>query len=331
MTVRRREVISGAIAAGFGMAARAASVPAASEMKLAGELTQPADIIELWPGEAPGMPAQPPVERVVQRSTGTEPSDRYAEGIVRPSLALIPPREPNGAAILIIPGGGYARVVFDKEGFEPGRWFAARGFTSFVLTYRLPGDGWAAGPDVALSDAQRAMRLIRYLADEFELDPKRIAAMGFSAGGHVCAGLATRFTSPLYDHVDVADEFSARPFVAAPIYPVISMSQPLAHAGSRELLIGKHAGNELEQAHSPQLNVHPDTPPCFLLHAEDDASVNVENTLLFRKALRARGIPVETHLFAQGGHGFGMRQADVQPIGDWPKLFLSWSQSMGLV
>ena len=138
------------------------------------------------------------------------------------------------------------RVVIDKEGYEMGHWLAERGFTVFVLFYRLPGEGWAAGPNVALSDAQRAMRLIRSRSGDYGVDPERVAAMGFSAGGHLCADLATRFAAHTYDPVDSADTLSARPLLAAPIYPVISMTAPIAHDMSRELLIGKDAGPELE-------------------------------------------------------------------------------------
>jgi acetyl esterase/lipase len=277
------------------------------------------------------MPDKPPEETVVERSKDPEMPDRFISGITRPRMVVFRPLVPNGAAILIAPGGGYKYVVVDKEGYELGRWFSARGFTAFALYYRLPGDGWAAGPDVALSDAQRAMRVIRKRAGNYGVDPNRVAAMGFSAGGHLCADLATRFAAPTYDLVDEADLLSARPMFAAPVYPVISMTLPIAHAGSRELLIGKHASPELERAHSPQHNVPSNAPPCFLVHAEDDASVVVENSLEFRAALRAQGIPVETHLFTHGGHGFGLRYVMGKPAAAWPELFVRWSQSMGLI
>jgi len=226
---------------------------------------------------------------------------------------------------MITPGGGYRHIVIDKEGYELGRWLSARGFTVFVLFYRLPGEGWAAGPDVALADAQRAMRLIRHRARDYGIDPQRVAAMGFSAGGHLCADLLTRFDARVYDPVDAADRHSARPDAAAPIYPVITMSAPHAHAGSRNLLIGANADAALEAAHSPDRNVPANAPPVFLLHAEDDNVVPVENALLLRAALRAKGIPVETHLFAHGGHGFGLRKTLGKPVAVWPELFLAWA------
>jgi acetyl esterase/lipase len=222
------------------------------------------------------------------------------------------------------------RIVLDHEGYVLARWLAAQGFTAYVLFYRLPGDGWAAGPDVALSDAQRAMRLIRARATRDALDPERVAAIGFSAGGHLCADLATRHAVKTYDPVDAADKLAARPFLAAPLYPVISMSAPDAHMGSRQQLIGKNASAALEAAHSPHLNVSSTTPPCFLCHAEDDNVVPVENSLLLRAALKAAGVAVETHLFTQGGHGFGMTGAVGKPAGLWPELLMSWAHSQGL-
>ena len=329
MKLQRREILLGALAGSLGATVKSTAASPMDADYPPGAPGQPSEIINLWPGEAPGMPAQPPVERVTERSTNPQIQDRALTGIIQPRMAVFRPAVPNGAALMITPGGGYQRVVIDKEGYELGNWLSQRGFTVFVLFHRLPGDGWAAGPDVPLSDAQRAMRLIRHHAGDFGLDSERVAAMGFSAGGHVCASLATRFAADTYSAVDEADTLSARPFLAAPIYPVIAMTPPLAHAGSRALLIGENAGPELEHAYSPDLNVPPDAPPCFLLHAEDDGAVDVHNTLAFRAALKAQDIPVETHLFAHGGHGFGLRQAIGTPAEAWPDLFIRWSQSMG--
>jgi acetyl esterase/lipase len=292
-------------------------------------LPEPDETIILWPNGAPGMPATPPVEKVTERSTDSTINDRAAVGIVRPRMVVFRPRVANGAAILIMPGGGYARVVVDKEGYELGRWLAARGFTAFVLFYRLPGDGWAAGPDVALSDAQRAMRLIRSRARDYAISPERVAAMGFSAGGHLCADLLARFDTKTYAPVDKADGLSARPFVAALVYPVMTMRAPLAHAESRALLIGKNASPGLEEAHSPDRNVKPNSPPAFIVAAEDDDTVPVENSLLMRAALKAAKIPVEAHLFTHGGHGFGLRRAAGKPAEIWPDLFLNWAATQG--
>ncbi|MEO5706362.1 MAG: alpha/beta hydrolase [Alteraurantiacibacter sp.] len=276
------------------------------------------------------MPATPPVEVTTERSSDPLVTDRAVLGISAPRMVVFRPDRPNGAAVLLMPGGGYRHVVVDKEGYEMGRWLAARGFTAFVLFYRLPGDGWAAGPDVCFGDAQRAMRLIRQRSGDFGIEPERVAAMGFSAGGHLCADLATRFAAATYAPVDPADALSARPLCAAPIYPVVSMAPELAHPGSRSLLLGAAPTAALEAAHSPDRNVPDDAPPFFLLHAEDDDVVPVGNTLALRAALKARGIAVETHLFEHGGHGFGLRKAIGKPVEVWPELWRAWAQTTGL-
>lgn len=327
----RRRFLTAAAGGGLvlpALAASAQTLPPDSGKPLPPGLPQPTETIDLWPKGAPGMPRTPLKEIVNERSDNALITDRAVYGISRPRLAVFRPVRPNGAAVMITPGGGYRWVVVDKEGYEMGRWLAARGFTVFVLFYRLPGEGWAAGPDVALSDAQRAMRLIRHRARDYGIDPLRVAAMGFSAGGHLCADLLTRFATPTYKAVDAADRLSAKPIVAAPIYPVISMTAPNAHPGSRELLIGKDATPALEAAHSPDRNVPADAPPTFIAHAEDDATVPVENALLLRAALRARGIPVETHLFTHGGHGFGLRFTAGKPVATWPELFLNWATGL---
>ena len=318
-------------AAGLGSAAFAQTAPpdVPAKRRVAG-LPEPVETIDLWPAGAPGMPAKPLVETVDERSKEDSLTDRAVYGISRPRLVVFRPRLPNGSAVLVTPGGGYKWVVIDKEGYEIGRWLAARGFTVFVLFYRLPGEGWTAGPDVALSDAQRAMRIIRARAGDYAILPERVAAMGFSAGGHLCADLSTRWAAKTYAPVDAADALSARPDVSAPIYPVQSMRLPVAHPGSRTLLIGQGAPAALEDAHSPDHNVTAQTPPTFLVHAEDDPTVPVENSLLYRAALKRAGVPVETHLFTHGGHGFGLRRAMGKPAEAWPDLFLAWARTQGI-
>ncbi|WP_298287757.1 alpha/beta hydrolase [Novosphingobium sp.] len=305
-------------------------VPAVPGGALPPGLPQPTETIDLWPNGAPGMPAKALTETVLERSTDRLVTDRAVYGITAPRMAVFRPDRPNGAAVLITPGGGYKWVVVDKEGYEMGRWLAARGFTAFVLFYRLPGEGWAAGPDVALSDAQRAIRLIRHRARDFAVDPERVSAMGFSAGGHLCADLATRFAAKTYEPIDAADALSAKPHSAAPIYPVISMTAPDAHPGSRALLVGKSATPAQEAAHSAHRNVPKDAPPFFLLHAEDDDAVPVNNTLLLRAALKKKAIRAETHLFEFGGHGFGLRKAIGKPVEVWPDLWRAWARTTGL-
>lgn len=329
MNIGRRTLL-GFAATGVATAALGQTPPPVTGKSLPPGLPQPTETIDLWPKGAPGMPASALVETVNERSTDAQLTDRAVFGITRPRLAVFRPARPNGAAVMITPGGGYKWVVVDKEGYEMGRWLAARGFTVFVLFYRLPGEGWAAGPDVVLQDTQRAMRLIRHRASEYGIDPERVAAMGFSAGGHACADLAARFAANVYAPTDKADTLSARPFVAAPVYPVMSMSAPYAHAGSRTNLLGANPTPEMERAYSPNFNVPANAPPHFILHAEDDDVVPVENALLLREALRAKKIAVETHLFTHGGHGFGLRKAIGKPVEAWPDLCLSWAKTQGL-
>lgn len=342
MTIDRRSLIAAGLAAGIvPLRAGAQTPPPVSGKGEPPGLPQPAETIDLWPAaaqraadsplaRAPGAPAAPLTEAVNERSTDSLVTDRAVFGISRPRMAVFRPDRPNGAAVLLTPGGGYRWVVVDKEGYEMGRWLAARGFTAFVLFYRLPGEGWASGPDTPLVDAQRAMRLIRARARDFQLDPERVAATGFSAGGHVCADLAARFAAKVYAPVDAADRLSAKPFCAAPIYPVVSMEPALAHPGSRQLMLGANPTPEQEAAHSVDRNVPKDGPPHFLVHAEDDEVVPVENTLRLHAALRAQKVPVELHLFANGGHGFGLRKAIGKPVEAWPELWRAWARTVGL-
>ena len=289
----------------------------------------PAEEIDLWPGTPPGAPAVLPVEQVIETGNA-EHHGRMVKGIVRPRMKVFRPAKPNGAALLVTPGGGYSVIVIDVEGYQVGPWLSERGWTVFVLYYRLPGEGWANRADVPLADAQRAMRLIRSRAPHYGFDPDKVGALGFSAGGHVCGDLATRYDAKLYDPLDAADRLSARPAIAAPIYAVQSMSQPLAHGGSRDMLLGPNASPELQRAHSPAHNVTAATPPCFMAHAEDDTTVSVENTVEMRAALKAAGVKVETHLFTAGGHGLGLPGPAGEPARHWKEMFVTWAKAQGL-
>lgn len=328
--IDRRSALIGALAAGLVSGASAQTRAPATAKSAHMSYPDPMETIDLWPGGPPGSPATLPVETVNERSTDPAFNDRYVFGISRPRMAVFRPQRPDGSATLIMPGGGYRWVVVDKEGYELARWLSERGTTAFVLFYRLPAEGWASGPDTPLIDAQRAMRQIRHRADQFGVDPARVCAVGFSAGGHVCASLLTRFAAPVYRPQDAVDSNSARPDAAAPIYPVISMTAPTAHAGSRAQLIGEGATAALERMYTPSLNVPADAPPTFLLHAEDDESVVVENTLMLRSALVARNVPVETHLYADGGHGFGLRLARGKTVEGWERVFHWWGQKRGI-
>jgi acetyl esterase/lipase len=290
----------------------------------------PIEIVRLWPRGAPGSERVTVKLQITERSPNiAEYRDRFATGVTDPILTVFRPQRPDGSALLIAPGGGYVRVAIDKEGFECARRFAEAGVTSFVLRYRLPADGWAAGPDVPLQDAQRALRLIRADAATYGIEPRRIGVLGFSAGGHVAASLAELHREQTYAPVDAADAASARPDFAGLMYPVVTMDAAFAHSGSRKQLLGETPWPDLVRANSRELTVGADTPPVFLTHALDDHTVPPQNSLALLTALRARSIPVEAHFFQEGDHGFGLRLAQGKPCAAWPDLFLAWGRRGG--
>lgn len=291
--------------------------------------TAPEDIVPLWPGDAPGGEAVTVTEQVIERPNEENLRDRIVLGVRRPTLSIFRPARPNGAGLLVIPGGGYRHVVVDKEGYEAARWFTARGVTCFVLRYRLPGDHWAAGSDVSLQDAQRAMRVIRTGATSYGVDPARVASIGFSAGGHVAASLAVRFDLPLAPGGDAADALPAQPAVSCLMYPVITMG-PAAHAGSRSYLLGEHPTPDGIARYSLEGHARADMTPTMLMHAADDTSVPLSNTTTMFEAIRAAGVKTELHVFEEGGHGFGLRFARGKPAAAWPDLFTTWAQRHGV-
>ncbi|MET0275176.1 MAG: alpha/beta hydrolase [Phenylobacterium sp.] len=304
----------GLFAAFAGLSAIAAATP------------DPTEVIDIWPDGPPGGVPKSLTQKTVERAKPGLPGDRAVFNVTRPTLTVFRPAEPNGRAVLLTPGGSYGRVVVDKEGFELGRWLAARGVTAHVLYYRLPADGWAAGPDAALQDAQRALRLVR--ADRSTRGP--VGLVGFSAGGHVAAMLATRHGETTYPARDATDRLSARPDAVGLVYPLISMRPPAAHAESRGNLLGQAPTEAQVRAYSLEDRAGPQVPPTFLVHAHDDATVPIDNSLLLHAALRRAGIPVEAHYFQEGGHGFGLRGTVAKPIAVWPELFWAWWMRRGL-
>lgn len=324
MTLDRRALLTASLALPFASAAAARAA-----------WTRPAGIapdasIALWP-EGHIKPPSGLVEMVVQRSDDPDASDRMLQGITRPRLDIFRPAKPNGAAVILAPGGGYRYVVVDKEGYELARWLRERGVTVYVLFYRLPGDGWANGSDVPLADAQRAMRVVRSRAGIDGIDPARVVFGGFSAGGQVAASLLTRFDAKVYAPVDDADSLPARPDALAAIYPVVSMDPAIAHAVSREKLIGANPDAAREKLYSPERNARADQPPLWLLHAEDDSVVKIENSVRLREATRAVGAPVEAHFFERGEHGFGLMKTAGLPVAIWPELLWNWLGSHKIV
>jgi acetyl esterase/lipase len=284
--------------------------------------------ILLWPGGlAPGDIALDDADRITERSQDPAVPDRFIDRISHPYLVVYRPARPNGMALLVTPGGGYGRIVLDNEGTDLVPDFVEHaGITLFVLRYRLPAEGHPDPRDVPLADAQRAMRLIRAHAAEYGIDPNKVGVLGFSAGGHVAASLATRFDAKVYAPLDAADRQSARPDLQLLVYPVIDMGQKIAHAGSRNRLLGADADPRAMGAYSAQNTVTANSPPAFLVHAQDDTVVPVANSLVYVQALLDHHVSTELHLFPRGGHGFGIgvRGAKGLTLTAWPKLAMDW-------
>ncbi|NWK97681.1 alpha/beta hydrolase [Sphingobium lactosutens] len=322
-SIDRRELMTGAIAA----ATAASFAPAA--MAQGFPVPQGFERFPIWPGQAPGGERVTVQEIETKRRPDSGPDDTAFTHIVTPTLTMLRPAKPNGAAMMLIPGGGYARVAIGHEGYKIARRFAEAGYVCFVLLYRLPGDGWAAGPQAPLQDAQRALRLVRALAPKEKFDANRIGVMGFSAGGHLAAWLTSRTPAETYKPIDAADREPIRAAVAAYMYPVIQMEGAFVHQGSRTQLLGPNPTPERLRAYSLDQDVSAETPPVFFAHALDDKAVPPENSLSMLAALRAKGIPTECHLFENGGHGFGLVPEPAAPA-HWPDLFLSFAKRHGL-
>jgi acetyl esterase/lipase len=281
----------------------------------------------LWPGIPPGAPNPLPRAQWVMFPDPTY-RQLWVKGIASPEVVVFRPALPDGSAILAIPGGGYGFLAVQNEGLHPAERFNAERTTVFVLSYRLPGEGWANRALVPLSDAQRAMRLIRARAADFKIDPGRLGVLGFSAGGHLAADLSVSYDQPAYAPVDADDHLSARPAFAGLIYPVATF-QYFTHGGSRDALLGPNASATLTRARSPELHVTSATPASFVVHAFDDGLVPIDNSLAWVAAARAAKAPVEAHLLAEGGHGFGLHLPPGNPGSRWPDLFALWMRRHG--
>ncbi|NBB52772.1 alpha/beta hydrolase fold domain-containing protein [Rhizobium sp. CRIBSB] len=327
MTLSRRGVL-GSVTSTVALSVAFNPVVAMTPVSLQVAPTDPAEAIRLWPGAAPGGERVSVTPIVPERSTDPSFHDRYAQYTTDPILTVMRPERPDGRSLLLIPGGGYRWAVVDKEGLDVARVFAAQGITCFVLRYRLPADGWAAGPNAPLQDAQRALRLIRSRAASEGLDPTRIAVLGASAGGHL-AGLLTVRRDATYAPVDEADTASHRPDLTILLYPVATMADPFAHAGSRQHLLGPAPTPGQITTWSLEQMDWTAAPPTFLLHAIDDPAVPVENSLGLLSRLRADGVMAEAHLFQEGGHGFGIRLITGKPAALWPQLALAWAERQG--
>jgi acetyl esterase/lipase len=281
----------------------------------------------LWPGPSPGAPRQLP--RPEWTMSG-DPGYRqlWIKGVAAPEVNVFRPALPDGSAILAIPGGGYSFIAVQNEGVDAAERFNAERTTIFVLSYRLPGEGWVDRSIAPLQDAQRAMRLIRSRAVEFRIDPARLGILGFSAGGHLAADLAVSFDQPTYKPVDAADRLSARPAFAGLIYPVTTLGAE-THGGSRDNLLGPNAAADLIAARSPVLHVSASTPPSFVVAAFDDGTVPIDNSFEWIAACRKAKVSVEAHLLSEGGHGFGFHLPRDNPGSRWPDLFALWLRKHG--
>lgn len=270
----------------------------------------------LWPGTPPGGGGPGgPVQTTARGAVSN---------IAVPQLTVFAPRKPNGTAMLIAGGGGYKRIGMGTEAYPAARWLMARGITAFVLSYRLPIEGWTDGPLAPLQDAQRAIRLIRAGASRFRIDPARIAVLGFSAGGHLMGMAAARSAFASYAPVDELDtRESARPVAAALIYPVVTLLPPYDHTSTRRSLVGDHP-REVDSAYwSVETHIHAGCPPMFLVQAEDDPISSPANTVILADACRRAGVPVDLHRLPGGGHGFGMGRPGT-PTAAWPGWFDTW-------
>lgn len=240
--------------------------------------------------------------------------------VSRPTMTVYPPKGKNtGAAVIVFPGGGYQILAIDLEGTEVCDWLTTKGITCVLLKYRVPGEGGfpksGAYPRsrMALEDAQRTIGLVRLHAVEWHVGPHKIGVLGFSAGGHLVAAISTHFEKRLYPDVDAADKESCRPDFAVALYP----------------------GHMLENTSKPfELNpyipVTSETPPTFLLQAEDDPVDDVRNSLVYFAALKKAGVAAEMHLYAHGGHAFGLRRTNF-PITEWPQLVERWMTTIGII
>jgi acetyl esterase/lipase len=278
--------------------------------------------LPLWPRKPPGADSYAPHKL---------PADWpavFLRNIAIPELHVFQPARPNGRALLVIPGGSYQFVSVANEGAAVAERFTAVGTTVFVLTYRLPNEGWTARSDVPLQDAQRAMRVIRSQASRFRIDAATLAVIGFSAGGHLAATLATQHSLLVYSPVDAVDEVSPRPFAVGLIYPVVTMMTPWTHQLSRQLLLGTSPSDAEVERRSAERRVDAATAPMVLVHALDDDAVPAENSLQLLSAMRAAERPIELHLLQEGGHAFGVGYPDT-PSARWMELFQAWWMRIG--
>ena len=236
----------------------------------------------------------------------------YTDGSVKsigqisdPKIEIfLPDSDSNGIGVLIFPGGGYKYVAIKKEGYDVAKALNKMGYTAFVLSYRLPSNDIMHDKSIGpLMDAQEAFRLIKSKLDEYDIQLNKLGVLGFSAGGHLAASLHAKYNENIYTS---KYEITARPDFSVLIYPVISMNDEIAHEGSKHSLLGFNSTKLQEDNFSIELNTNTDVSPVFLVHASDDSSVSVQNSLRYYNSLNRKGVPVALHIYQNGGHGFGL-------------------------
>ena len=285
--------------------------------------SQNMEVIPLWPaGQVPND---------LNNNVVQEKSETPTDGIMRvsnvkiPTLTVYRPDKPNGTAVMICPGGGYWILAWNHEGTKVAEWLNTMGITAFVLKYRLPDDKlWANSAQVPLADAMQGMKLIRQNAEKYGIVPTKIGVMGFSAGGHLAATLATHW------HQGATASAAAKPDFSILMYPVITYGEN-AHRGSAERQLGKNPTRSLLEFYSNEKQVTEKTPPSVLFHSTDDLAVPVENSLLYYSALKKFKIPAELHIYPTGEHGFGMAEKQTGSVKTWPEACQRWLAGQGLL
>jgi acetyl esterase/lipase len=272
-------------------------------------LMQEPQTILLWPAGAPG-------------ALGQDDPDK-------PALIVYMPPNTTGpmTAVIVAPGGSYARLSMNNEGRAPANYLNSLGIAAFVLRYRL---GPRYHHPIELGDAQRAVRTVRSRAAEWHLAPDRIGFMGFSAGGHLASSVSTHFDAGMTEAADPIDRVSSRPDFTVLAYPVISFVEPWTHQGSKTNLLGEHADPALARSLSSETQATGSTPPAFIYHTTADATVPVENAVAYFLALRHAGVPAELHVFRNGAHGSGLAQQD-PALAEWPRLLAGWLRVSGFL
>jgi acetyl esterase/lipase len=299
--------------------------------------------LSIWPSAAPDpQPVSGPefAEKTGNDSLVAGQSWLSVENVTRPTMTVYSPAGKNtGAAVVVFPGGGYQILAIDLEGTEVCDWLITKGITCILLKYRVtsvgpyPKSGPYPESPMALEDAQRIMGLVRLHAAEWHIDPHKIGVLGFSAGGHLSAAISNHYDHRLYAPIDAADKLSCRPDFAVPIYPghlSIAAAQWDADQGTKKFALHLPPNANRDLGLNPDLHITIQTPPTFLLQNEDDHVDGVNQALAYYIALKNAGVPVEMHLYAQGGHAFGLRRTKF-PVTTWPALVETWLGTIGMI